>query len=151
MADQIPNDILNKIVARVYRCLVQYAMECWPWTTATETPGIEPPEQKAVDEIAARQRAFIARLVDVLTARGEVVDFGNFPDYSEMHYVSLDYLLRKFVVDEQKLVSELEAAVPALKGDATAAGLVSELLAAEKENLVRLRDMAAKASAPAAV
>ena len=150
MADQNQNDVLNRIVARVYRCLLQYTMECWPWTTATETPGREPPEQKTVEQMAARQRDFIARLVDVLTQRGASVDFGNYPDFSEMHYVSLDYLLGKLMADEQKLVSELEAAIPALKGDARAAGLVSELLSAEKEHLVRLREMAARASAAVA-
>jgi hypothetical protein len=150
MADQNQNDVLNRLVARVYRCLLQYTMECWPWTTATETPGIEPPEQKAVDQMAARQRDFIARLVGVLTQRGEYVDFGNYPDFSEMHYVSLDYLLVKLAADEKKLVSELEAALPLLHDDATAAGLVSELLSAEKEHFLRLREMATRASAPVA-
>jgi hypothetical protein len=147
MADQNHNAVLNRVVSRVYRCLLQYAQECWPWTTATETPGVEPPEQKAVEQMAARQRDFIARLVDVLTERGEVVDLGSFPDFSEMHYVSLDYLLGKLIADEQRLISELEAAQLALHGDA-ALGLVTELLAGEKGNLVRLREMSAKAGAP---
>ena len=150
MAEQNPNDILNRVVARVYRCLLQYAMECWPWTTATETPGVEPPEQKAVEQMAARQRDFLGRLADLLTRRGAVVDLGNFPDFSEMHYVSLDYLLRKLIADEQKLISELEAAQKALQGDAAALGLVSELLAAEKNHLLGLRDMTAKAGASVA-
>jgi hypothetical protein len=149
MADQNHNAVLNRLVVSVYRCLLQYAQECWPWTTATETPGVEPPEQKAVEQMAARQRDFVARLVDVLTERGAVVDLGSFPDFSEMHYVSLDYLLGKLIADEQRLISELEAAQRALQGD-VALGLVGELLAAERDHLVRLRDMAAKAGAPAA-
>ena len=151
MANQNHSDVLNHVLARVYRCLLQYAQECWPWTTATETPGVEPPEQKAVEQMSARQRDFVARLVDLLLRRGAAVDFGSFPDFSEMHYVSLDYLLGKLIADEQKLISELEAAHTTLESDATARGLVSELLASEKENLVRLRGMAAKAGAPLAV
>src|SRR5579864_2251226 len=135
MADQNHSAVVNRVVVRVYRCLLQYAQECWPWTTATETPGVEPPEQKAIEQMAARQRDFVARLVDVLTERGAVVDLGSFPDFSEMHYVSLDYLLGKLIADEQKLIFELEAAQRALQGDA-ALGLVTELLAGEKGNLV---------------
>jgi hypothetical protein len=150
MAEQNQNEILNRVVARLYRCLLQYAMECWAWTSDAETPGVEPPEQKAVEQMAARQREFVARLADLITQRGAAVDFGNYPDFSEMHYVSLDYLLGKLIADEQKLISELEAAHPALS-DATARGLLSEVLASEKDNLVRLRGMAANAGAPVAV
>jgi hypothetical protein len=149
MADQNQNAVLNRVVVRVYRSLMQYAMECWPWTTAAETPGAEPPAEKAVKEMAARQQNFVAQIVDVLTNRGEIVDLDNFPDFSEMHYVSLDYLLGKLADDEGKLISELEAAQKALQGDA-ASGLVTELLAAEKENLHRLRGMTAKPGASAA-
>lgn len=149
MADQNQNAVLNRVVVRVYRSLMQYALECWPWTNAAETPGAEPAEEKAVKQMATRQQKFVAQIVDVLTGRGEIVDLGNFPDFSEMHYVSLDYLLGKLVDDEQKLISELEAAQKGLQVDA-ALWLITEILAAEKENLHRLRGMTIKTGASAA-
>ncbi len=139
MADQNHNAVLNRVASRVYRSLMQYAMECWPWSDAAETPGIELPEEKAVKQMAARQRDFVARIAAVLTERGEIVDLGNYPDFSEMHYVSLDYLLGKLVDDEQRLISDLQAAQKALQGD-SAVGLVNELVAAEKDHFERLRN-----------
>jgi hypothetical protein len=147
MADQTPNDVLNRLLARLYRSLLQYTVECWPWTTSTESADGKSPEEKTVEQMAARQLAFVGRLVNLLQERGEVADFGNYPDNSELHYVSLDYLLGKLIADEQKLVNELEAAREAIHNDPPAAGLVIELLAAEKENVNRLRELAAKAAA----
>ena len=147
MADQTNNDILNRLVARLYRSLLQYTVECWPWTTSSESPDGKSPEEKTVDQMAARQQEFLGRLVDLLQARGDVVDFGNFPDNSELHYVSLDYLLGKLIADEQKLVADLEAARAAIHNDPPAATLLVELIAAEKENVSRLRELAAKAAA----
>jgi hypothetical protein len=144
MAEQTANEILSHVLRRVHRSLLQYSVECWPWTTLSEAAGSAAPEQQAVDQIAARQRTFIGRLVELLTSRGEVVDFGNYPDNSELHYVSLDFLLGKLIADEQHLVGDLEAAQGGLHHDPEAATLVSELLAAEQANIARLRELAAK-------
>jgi hypothetical protein len=144
MANQTVNERLNSLVSRVYRSLLQYSVECWPWADASTAA-----EQQVVEQIAARQQIFVGRLVDLLNERGEFVDFGNFPDNSELHYVSLDFLLRKLIADEQGLVDDLEAAHGAVHGDPEAASLVSELLAAEQANVARLRELASKSPAAA--
>src|SRR5579872_881007 len=128
MADQNNTDVLNGLVARVYRCLLQYAAECWPWTTSTELTDVKSTEQMAVEEMVARQQAFVGRLVDAVMARGGAVDFGTYPDNSELHYVSLDYLLGKLIADEEKLVAAVESARSSIQNDPQAAGLVLELL-----------------------
>jgi hypothetical protein len=145
MADQNNIDLLNRLVARVYRCLLQYTVECWPWTTSSESSDEKSPEQKTIEEMAARQQEFVARLADLLSRRGVVPDFGNYPDNSELHYVALDYLIGKLIADEERLVAELESSREAFRNDPPAATLIVELLAAEKENLARLRDLATKA------
>lgn len=147
MADQAANDILNRLVGRVYRSLLQYSVECWPWSTLSEAVGAATPEQQVLEQIAARQQTFVGRLAELLTERGENVDFGSFPDNSELHYVSVDFLLGKLVADEQNLVGELESAQGGLHHDPEAAALVSELLAAEQANIARLRELTAKAPA----
>ncbi|MGE5193422.1 MAG: hypothetical protein ACM3U2_13085 [Deltaproteobacteria bacterium] len=147
MTDRTSNEILSRLVPRIYRSLLQYTVECWPWTPSAESPDGKSPEQKAVEQLAARQQQFVGRLVDLLSRRAEAVDFDNYPDFSELHYVALDYLLGKLIADEQRLVSEVEAARGAIRNDPEAAGLISELIAAERENLTRLRDLAAKAAA----
>ena len=112
-----------------------------------ESPDGKSPEQKAIEQMAARQQEFVGRLVELLSRRGAVVDFGNYGDCSELHYVALDYLLGKLVGDEERIVSHLEAARTAIHNDPPAATLIVELLAAEKSNLARLRDLATKAAA----
>src|SRR5436305_2019737 len=95
MADLNSSDVLNRGLARLNRSLMQYAVDCWPWTRATDTAAIETPEQKSIEQMTLRQRDFVARLVELIMRRGDVVDFGSFPDNSELHYVSLEYLLGK--------------------------------------------------------
>jgi hypothetical protein len=149
MAEQTANDILNHLVGRVYRSLLQYSVECSPWSALSESVGSAAPEEQIVEQIAARQQSFVGRLVELLTNRGETVDLGNFPDNSALHYVSLDFLLGKLIADEQQIVAELEAAQGGLHHDPEAATLVSELLAAEHSNIARLRELAAKTPAAA--
>jgi hypothetical protein len=138
MADLKSSDALNRLVVRLYRSLLQYA---------ADTAAAESTEQRAIEKVAVRQQAFIARLVDLISRHGDVVDFGSYPDNSELHYVSLDYLLGKLIADEQGLIAELQAALPVLRSDADAAALVTEILTAENENLSRLRELSKSASA----
>jgi hypothetical protein len=149
MSQIAANDILNQLVSRVYRSLLQYALDCWPWTSLADQTGAVSPEQQAVEQMAARQQSFVGRLVELLSAREADVDLGSFPDNSALHYVSLEFLLGRLIADEQQIVSELEAAQGKLSGDQPAAALVSELLAAEQANIARLRELAGKKTAAA--
>jgi hypothetical protein len=149
MADQNHSDLVNRLLVRIYRGILQYSVECWPWSAAADANGVEPPEQRAIEKMAGRQRQFIARLVELLSKRRATVDFGTYPDNSELHYVSLDYLIGNLIADEDRLVAELDSAQKGLHDDPQAAQVVAELLAAEKEHLAQLRDLAARAPAGA--
>jgi hypothetical protein len=150
MTDLNSSDVLNRVLARLYRSLMQYAVDCWPWSRATDTAAAETPEQKTIEQMTLRQQEFVARLADLVMRRGGVVDFGSFPDNSELHYVSLDYLLGKLIEDEQNLIAELQTALSALGHDAEATALVSELLAVETQNVSRLRELSRSVAATAA-
>jgi hypothetical protein len=150
MTDSNSSDVLNHVLARLYRSLMQYAVDCWPWSTATDTEAAEVPEQKIIEQMTLRQQEFVSRLTDLIMRRGGVVDFGSFPDNSELHYVSLDYLLGKLIADEQDLVAELKTALSAMGHDAEATALVSELLAVETQNVARLSELSRSISATAA-
>ena len=139
---QDTSGLLNRLLVRIYRGLLQYSADCWPWTDAEESA-----EKRAVERMGEAQRQNIGAVVEVLTGRGVVVDFGSYPDNSELHYVSLDYLLGKLIADEEAIVAEIEASQDEAAHDTEAARLVSELLAAEKAHLAQLRELA-KAHAP---
>ncbi len=80
MMNPSTDEILSRLVPRVYRSLLQYTVECWPWTPSAESPDGKSPEQKSIEQMAARQQQFVARLVDLLSRRGAAVDFDNYPD-----------------------------------------------------------------------
>ena len=151
MTESNSSDVLNRVLARLYRSLMQYAVDCWPWSRATDTEAAEVPEQKAVEQMTLRQQEFVARLADLVMRRAGVVDLGTFPDNSELHYVSLDYLLGKLIADEQDLVAEVQSALSALGHDAEATALVSELLSVETQNVVRLTELSRSVSTATAV
>jgi hypothetical protein len=141
-----PNAALNDLLIQVYRSLLQYAVECWPWADADEAPA-----RNVVEELAHEQQAQASTIADLLDHRGWPVDFGTYPDWSELHYVSLDYLLMKIVADEEQLLSAIERARPSFDGDNEARTLATQLLEAERRRLARLREIwaARKAVVPA--
>jgi len=138
---QDASELLNRLVVRIYRGLLQYSVDCWPWTDSEESA-----EKRAVERMAQAQRREVGRLVDTLTGRGLVVDFGNYPDDSDLHYVSLDYLLGKLIADEEAIVAELLAAQSEASRDTDASRLVADLLKLEKEHASQLRELAKHAT-----
>jgi hypothetical protein len=151
MTDSNSSDVLNSVLARLYRSLMQYAVDCWPWSTATDTEAAELPEQKVIEQMTLRQQEFVARLADLVMHCGGAVDLGTFPDNSELHYVSIDYLLGKLIADEQELVIEIQTAGAGLGHDPEAAALVAELLSVETQNVARLSELSRSVSTAAAV
>src|SRR5262245_44022345 len=96
MPDPQHNERLNALLIRVHRSLLQYAVECWPWTDVDAAA-----EQATIEGLAREQESYVARMTELLVEREWSVDFGSFPDWSELHYVALDYLLGKLIVDEE--------------------------------------------------
>jgi hypothetical protein len=138
MLDASTSDILNNILAAVYRSLLQYTIESWPWTDPEDLV-----EQTAIREMASRQQTLVKRLAELIDARGQVVDFGSYPDWSELHYVSLDYLLGKIIADKQRAIATIVSALERLRVDPEAASLAEETLRVEREQLARIEAMAA--------
>lgn len=137
MPDAASNSLLNDLLVRLYRSLLQYTIECWPWTDAGQSA-----EQHAIEELAAKQREQVSRLVDVLDHRGQPIDYGNYPDWSFLHYVSLDYLLGKLIEDQTGLLAEVKRIRAALTADAEAVELASEVVVSEERHLARLKELA---------
>lgn len=139
MPDPSHNARLNAALVRVYRSLLQYVDECWPWAAHDESA-----EQRAVRDMAHQQRGFVSGLVDLLAERGWAIDFSNFPtEFTDLHYVSLDYLVGKLIADETDLISFLEQSRSAITGDPSAAALLTHLIDAERRHVAKLRDLAA--------
>ncbi|MSR58733.1 MAG: hypothetical protein EXS05_13950 [Planctomycetaceae bacterium] len=139
MPDPHHNAALNDLLIQVYRSLLQYTVECWPWSD----PDAEA-EQEVISQMAAEQREVVANIAALLDHRQQTVDFGTYPDWSELHFVSLDYLLGKLIDDEEQLNAAIERAQPGLKPDPQGSALAFDLLYGEQKHLARLRELSTK-------
>ena len=139
------DQILNQALIRVFRSLLQYTAECWPWASANAQA-----EQAAIAEMGRRQLSTVGNLVELLVQRGWAIDFGNYSTgYTDHHYVGLDFLLREIIKDEEELLAELQTWQNQLVHDDEGAKLLGHIADAERSHLVKLRDLAAMTPAAA--
>jgi hypothetical protein len=77
-----------------------------------------------------------------LDGRGWTIDFGVFPDFTDLHYLSLDYVLPHLVANERSVVRQIEAALSQCTGDAKGTALLTEILEGEHVVLAKLDELA---------
>lgn len=136
--------ILNTALIEVYRSLLQYAGESWPWASV----GSEETET-AVRKMAQEERDVVARIFQHLDSRGVSVDLGTYPDNSALHYVSLPFFLQRMVVEHTDLDNALRYYRGQVAHDPTAARLLDETVGVVQRHLATLRQLAAPAGAAA--
>jgi hypothetical protein len=130
------NDVLNGVLILLRRSLLQYAGEAWPWTgSGSGEPRAE------IDRLIAAQSERVGKLSDLLDSRRWTIDFGAFPDFTGLHYLSLTFLLPHLVENERTIVRELELALPACADDSQATALVAEILVEESQALTQLEKL----------
>jgi hypothetical protein len=132
------NRELQRLLVDLGRSLLQYVGECWPWT--------DPAEEEihhTIDRLVSRQKREIGRLGVLLSHRERVVDFGTYPtEYTDLHFLSLDYLLGELVAGENDLVRDLERAVDDYADDPEAAELLRSFLQVERDAAAELTELA---------
>lgn len=142
MAAIAHNAKLNELVVDLGRSLLQYTAESSPWAKSGALAD-------EVHRLASRQRESVGRLVELLTQRGCIVDFGVYPtDYGDLHFLGCNYFLPKLRESQDALVAELDEAVHTCVDDVEAVTLLREILDEERSIGTALASMA---SAPAAL
>ena len=130
-------ECLNRLLIELGRSLLQYVGECWPWTGAESAD-----ERKTLDELVCRQQSNVAQLTGLLAQGATSLDFGAYPtEYTDLHYVGLDYLLQQLAESQRMLVADLEKAVSECRNDSGARELLDEILTAERDILAELQDL----------
>jgi hypothetical protein len=126
---------LNDVLIDLGRSLLQYAAEGSLWSrTAAGTARLQ--------QLAQRQASHVARLAELLNGRNLPVDFGGFPTaYTDLHFVSLEYLLPQLIREQQEQVIELDEAVHTCTDDAAAVDLLRDVHAGEQEILAGLQSL----------
>jgi len=130
------NEILNQVLIVMARSLLQYSAQAWPWT-GNGSAG----PRSTVDALVAEQSRRIGQLAELLDSRRWTVDFGVFPDFTDLHYLSLEYFLPHLIQNQRAVVREIESAVPQVAGDAEGSALLSEILQGERAALARLEEL----------
>ena len=131
------NEALNQVLIDLDKSLLSYVAEAWPWSSQADATV-----RGAVEELAVRRRESVGRLADQLVEREWPVDFGTYPtEYTDLHYVGLDYLLSQLVHDQKRVTAGIERTLRAASGDAQAKPLLEEILNSERDTLARLQKL----------
>lgn len=130
-------EILNRVQRELSGCFLQYVGEIWPWTSV----GAEGAKLKSMlDQCVARQRQSIALLTEYLAARQSRVEPGQYSaDFTDLHYVSLRFLLKHLIASQTLIVESLNRAVTLLPSGDEAQDLLVAVRQNEQENLATLK------------
>lgn len=130
-------EILNRIQRELSGCFLQYVGEIWPWTSV----GSEGAKLKSMlDQCVAKQRQSIALLTEYLAARQSRVEPGQYSaDFTDLHYVSLHFLLKHLIAGQTLIVESLNRAVTLLPSGDEAQELLIAVRQNEQENLAALK------------
>ena len=138
MTDQLSNQKLNQLLIDLGHSLLQFLHECRPWEVATSADA-----RRKVYELAERQRASVGQIVELLQDRRASIDRGVYPtDYTNLHFVGLEYFYSQLVENGRAIISSIEDAAEACSADAEAVSLLDQILASERESLKDLEELA---------
>ena len=147
MLDAQTQALLQDIVRRQSRSLLQYVSEAFPWTTPEEQGALEVIRGLIVEEqaLAASVAKFLQR------AQVGVPYTGSYPKaFTTINYVSLDYLLPLLIKQERASLEVLEREAEQI-GNAEARALVDQIVAVQRRHVTTLEGLAPKAKPTAAV
>lgn len=139
MVENSNNEQLNRLLINISRSLLQYIGECWPWTEVDADN-----ERLVITKAVDRQRGSVRRLAGLLEDRHWPIDVGSYPtDFTDLHYVALDFLLSQLKSDEESLIGDLKLTAERLakNGDGEGQAVISEVLAIEQQNLTDMQEL----------
>ena len=137
MAVSTDLEILNRVLRDLSSCFVQYVGECWPWT-AIGSDGDK--LQAVIRQCVARQLQSIERIAEHLAARQSRVEYGRFStEFTDLHYVSLQFLVKQLVAAQMRLVESLDRTVTMLPSGDAAREILEAVRRNEHENLSALQ------------
>lgn len=123
MSNETLYSTLNDLLIHLGRSLLQYVGECWPWTDADAQQ-----ERATIDEMVQKQKRQTAQLVNYLQDAEWLIDHGTYPtEYTDLHYVALDFLLQQLIQNQLALVADAKHVLGVCEQDPAAKQLVGEI------------------------
>jgi hypothetical protein len=139
--------ILEDIVRRESRSLLQYVRDSFPWTSADEDGALA----KLKQLIDAEGQALAALFRFIVRSGATAPYLGSFPaSFTTSNFVSLDFLLPRLAQDQRQKITALEHDLASMR-DPAARGQVQKLLDVKRQHLRILDDLAAAHRSPVPV
>ncbi len=134
MIDAHSKMVLQNLVRRDSRSLLQYICESFPWITAAELACFQEMVREEVDNIAA-----IARFLG--KQRLSSGTLGAYPmTFTNINYISLDHLLPLLIDNQRRRIAELERELPGM-GDAGSRQLAEDNLTLKRRHLQAYQEL----------
>jgi hypothetical protein len=132
--------ILERAFRRECRSLTQYLGDSWPWTHRSDREA-----QELVHSIMADERRWAEQFASLITERGGVPRMGSYPlefTNSNLHYVSLDYMLRRLADYLEQKLHDVRSDVAATVGDSALEPLLRQMIERKGGQIEALRKLA---------
>ena len=127
-------DLLNDLFAIEYRSFPMYLTDASPWTHHGDEKATE-----ALQNIVLDQKAMVQRIGEFILDAGGRVETGEYPmEFTDTHFLSLDFLLKELVRYQRADVAAIERIVSQLPDDRAARELAEETLGMERAHLEAL-------------
>ncbi|MEX2138637.1 MAG: hypothetical protein WD894_05210 [Pirellulales bacterium] len=137
-----PNQALNQVLITLHRSLPMYISFADPWVAY----GNEEP-RRVLNRLVADKQEYVGRLTTLLDSRRYTIDFGEFPmDFTSLHDVSLDFLLKQLIEHQRREVEAIENRLGRLARDAEGGALVGEILTNSRRHLQSLEGLSRQAA-----
>jgi glycine cleavage system regulatory protein len=131
--------LLQDILRRESRSLLQYLQESFPWTTSDRQSAVAQVRAMSQEERDALTR--VARFL--IRHQIDLPYLGSFPmDFTTINFIGLDYAVPLLVKSEREAIADLEHDLPQI-ANADARGLVQEILTVKQRHLKDLENLAA--------
>jgi hypothetical protein len=138
MSDTASINTLNRLLTILHRSLPMYLSEASPWRQQGD-------EQAAATlaQIVANQQRDCRRIAELVLERHGAIDLGEFPmEFTDLHFLSLDFLTKELVRYQKRVVADIENCVARLADDPRAHTLAQEVLGSERAHLDLLEELA---------
>lgn len=127
-------DLLNELFAIEYRSFPMYLTDACPWTHHGDEKASE-----TLHNIVLDQKATVQRIGEFILDAGGRVETGEYPmEFTDTHFLSLDFLLKELVRYQRGDVAAIERIVSRLSDDRTVRELAEETLGMERAHLEAL-------------
>jgi hypothetical protein len=136
--------VVQNIVRRESRSLLQYIQEAYPWTRTDEQPVLT-----ELAKLTAEEAKSTTGLATYLLRRlhAHLPHLGQYPQqFTSINYVGLDFLLPRLLQDQRHAIAELEKDLGKLTCT-DARTQVEKVLEMKRRHLKKLEELAAPVAA----